>query len=143
MAIPPVSKTGASKEACRFKSCLLRMFKFFRKNKKEPVNLKEVLEYLKKLEKNHEKISREFEEFKEKSRKNLQKVGIVRFNPFKEIGGEQSFSIAVLDANDNGIVITSHYGREANRVYAKPIEKGTSKYQLSKEENEAISEATK
>lgn len=119
------------------------MFKFFRENKREPVNLKEVLEYLKKLEKNHEKISREFEEFKEKSRKNLQKVGIVRFNPFKEIGGEQSFSIAVLDANDNGIVITSHYGREANRVYAKPIEKGTSKYQLSKEENEAISEATK
>lgn len=119
------------------------MFKFFRKNKKEPVNLKEVLEYLKKLEKNHENFSRELADFKEESKKTLQKVGIVRFNPFREIGGEQSFSIALLDANRNGVVITSHYGRESNRVYAKPIEGGKSKYQLSKEENEAINKATK
>ncbi len=90
------------------------MFKFFKKNKKEPESLKEVLECLKRLEEDNEKISRELEEFKKANRKNLQKIGIVRFNPFKETGGDQSFCIAVLDANNNGFVVTSHYGREAN-----------------------------
>ena len=117
------------------------MFKFFKKTKKEPENLKDVLERLKRLEESHENISRELEDFKKASRKNLQKVGIVRFNPFQEIGGDQSFSVALLDAADNGFVITSHYGREANRVYTKPISHGQSEYSLSKEEKEAISRA--
>lgn len=119
------------------------MFKFFKKNKKEPEGLEEILNYLKKLEKKLEDFSREFEGFKKESRKTLQKIGIVRFNPFKEIGGNQSFSIAVLDRNNNGFVITSHYGRETNRVYAKPIERGQSKYQLSGEERRAIEKAIK
>lgn len=117
------------------------MFKFFKKNKEEPKNIEGVLEYLKKLEESYQNLSRELESFKEKSKKDLQKVGAVRFNPFPEVGGDQSFSIAVLDADNNGFVITSHYLRESNRVYAKPIEKGTSKYQLSKEETEAINKA--
>jgi DNA gyrase/topoisomerase IV subunit A len=123
------------------------MFKFFKKgplfthNKKEPKDLKEVLDYLKKLEKNYEEVSRELVEFKKECQKDLQKFGVVRFNPFKEVGGEQSFSIAVLDANNNGFVITSHYGRESNRVYAKPIENGKSEYQLSAEEEKAINKA--
>ena len=106
-----------------------------------PENLKEVLKRLRGLEENYENISRELKEFKEKSRKDVQKVGIVRFNPFPEVGGDQSFSIALLDENNNGFVITSHYLRELNRVYAKPVEKGISKYQLSKEEIEAINKA--
>ena len=117
------------------------MFKFFKKTKKEPADLKDVLEYLRKLEESHQEISRELADFKKESRKNLQKVGVVRFNPFKEIGGDQSFSIAVLDADNNGFVITSHYGRESNRVYAKPIGNGTSSYSLSKEEEEAVARA--
>ncbi len=118
------------------------MLKFFKKTKKqEPENIKEVLEYLKRLEKSHAEITRELAELKEDNKKNLQKIGIVRFNPFKETGGDQSFSIALLDADNDGFVITSHYSREANRVYAKPIEKGVSKYQLSTEEKEAINKA--
>lgn len=117
------------------------MFKFFKKNKKEPESLKEILEHLKRLEENYEKTSREFKEFKEKSRECLQKVGIVRFNPFKEVGGDQSFSVAVLDANGTGLIVTSHYGRETNRVYAKSIKNGQSQYALSAEEKKAINEA--
>ena len=75
--------------------------------------------------------------------KAVTKVGIVRYNPFKDIGGDQSFSIALLDDSDSGIVVTSHYGRDANRVYAKPLEKGKSKYSLSQEEEQAIAEALK
>ena len=105
--------------------------------------MKEVLGYLKELEENYKDLSQEFEAFKAKSKKDLQKVGMVRFNPFPEVGGDQSFSIAVLDANNDGFVITSHYLRELNRVYAKPVKNGQSQYQLSNEEIEAISKAIK
>ncbi len=117
------------------------MFKFFKKEKKEPKNLKEVLDYLKKLEENFEKKSKEIENLKKKGKFSIQKVGIIRFNPFSEVGGDQSFSLALLDANDDGIVITSLYTREGNRVYGKPIQKGASEYSLSAEEKEAINKA--
>jgi len=117
------------------------MFKFFKKGKKEPENLKEVLAQFKDLENNFEKLSQDLENFKKESQLSLQKVGIVRFNPFSEVGGDQSFSIALLDGNDDGVVITSLYSREGNRIYGKPIKAGQSEYSLSKEEKEAIEKA--
>ncbi len=71
----------------------------------------------------------------------VQKVGVVRFNPFKDTGGDQSFIIALLDSNNKGVVLSSLYTREGTRVYTKPIEKGGSTYHLSKEEKEAIAKA--
>jgi len=65
-------------------------------------------------------------------------VGIVRFNPFQETGGNQSFAIAILDSQGNGVTITSLHSRDGTRVYAKPVEKGQSDYALSDEEREAI-----
>lgn len=115
------------------------MFNFFRK--KEPKNLKEVLSILQNLESKIGKISEELEKLKKESEFSIQKVGIVRFNPFSEIGGDQSFSIALLNKNNDGLVITSLYTRERNRVYAKPIIKGKSQYLLSKEEKEALEKA--
>jgi len=117
------------------------MMKLFNKTKKEPQNLKEVLGILKNLEDSASKISQELAELKNNNKKNLQKVGMVRFNPFKEGGGDQSFSIAVLDALNNGFVITSLYSNAINRVYAKPITNGASSYALSQEEKEAIGKA--
>lgn len=117
------------------------MINFFKKNKKIPEDLKEVAAYLNKLESDFEELKKEFQEFKEKSKKDLQKVGMVRFNPFGEIGGNQSFSIAALDANNDGFVLTSHFGKELNRVYAKPIKNGESPHVLSDEEREAIKKA--
>jgi hypothetical protein len=73
----------------------------------------------------------------------ITKVGVVRFNPFKDVGGDQSFAIALLDSNDDGIVISSLYTREGTRVYTKPIEMGKSTYNLSDEEQEAIKKAIK
>lgn len=75
------------------------------------------------------------------SERSFQKIGVVRFNPFKEVGGDQSFSLALLDAQNNGFVVTSLYEKETNRVYAKPIEQGASKYPLSDEEKKAIGKA--
>ena len=121
-----------------FISILNNMLNFFRKKKKEPENLKEILSQFKDLKEDFEKILKELESLKKENEFNIQKVGIVRFNPFKEIGGDQSFSIALLDGNDDGVVITSLYSREGNRVYGKPIKGGQSEYLLSGEEKEAI-----
>jgi hypothetical protein len=74
----------------------------------------------------------------------ITKVGVVRFNPFKDVGGDQSFAIALLNSNDDGLVISSLYTREGTRVYTKPIEMGKSaSYNLSEEEQEAIKKAIK
>jgi hypothetical protein len=75
------------------------------------------------------------------NRKNFQKMGFVRFNPFGDAGGSISFVLALLDADDNGVVISSLHGREGNRTYAKEVKKGTSKSELTEEEKQAIKEA--
>lgn len=117
------------------------MFKFFKKQKKEPKNLKEILAYIRELEENIENLSEGLQNVKKMALPSLQKVGIVRYNPFNDVGGDQSFSIALFDAYNNGFVITSLYSREGNRVYAKPIKNGKSEFQLSEEEREAIARA--
>jgi hypothetical protein len=69
----------------------------------------------------------------------IHKVGVIRFNPFKDLGGDQSFAIALLDGQSSGVVISGLHTREGNRVYAKPVEKGKAvKHPLTDEENEAI-----
>ncbi len=72
-----------------------------------------------------------------------QKISIVRFNPFGDTGGDQSFVLAVLDAHNSGYVLTSIHGREGTRVYVKPIDYAKSKYPLSVEEKKALSQAAK
>jgi len=119
------------------------MFKFFKKRKREPENFKELLAYFRKLEESFEKLSKELKNLKEEGKFSIQKVGIVRFNPFSEVGGNQSFSIALLDGNNDGVVITSIYARDGNRVYGKSVKSGLSKYSLSQEEKLAIEKAIK
>jgi hypothetical protein len=69
----------------------------------------------------------------------IHRVGILRFNPFGDIGGDQSFSVAFLDGKNSGLVISSLHTREGTRVYAKPIDKGEAeKYPLTEEEKKVI-----
>jgi hypothetical protein len=68
-------------------------------------------------------------------------VGVVRFNAFQDTGSDLSFAVALLDAGENGLVVSSIYGREESRTYAKPVREGKSPYQLSGEEQEAIRRA--
>ena len=71
--------------------------------------------------------------------KGIHKIGVVRFNPFKDIGGDQSFSIALLNGKKDGLVISSLFTREGARIYAKSIMAGEAeKYPLTEEEKEAI-----
>jgi len=73
----------------------------------------------------------------------LQKVGVVRYNAFDNVGSDLSFSIALLDNNDMGVVISGLYSRDSSSTYAKPIAGGKSKYALSVEELQAIDIAKK
>ncbi len=117
------------------------MFNPFGKKKKEPQNLKEVLAQFKDLEERFGKLSQKLEKLRKENKFSVQKVGIVRFNPFSGVGGDQSFSVALLDGNNDGLVITSLYSREGNRIYGKPIKAGISEYLLSEEEKKAIEKA--
>lgn len=70
-----------------------------------------------------------------------QKIGIVRYNAFDDVGSDLSFALAILDNENNGVVLNAIYARTSNNIYAKPIENGTSKYTLSEEEIHAVSRA--
>jgi biopolymer transport protein ExbB/TolQ len=88
-----------------------------------------------------EKQSQQISILQEKIQSTLQHVGIVRYNPFKETGGNQSFAIALTDEHKNGVVISSLYTRERVNVFAKPLENGGSSFQLTAEEEQAIAKA--
>lgn len=72
---------------------------------------------------------------------NVSHLGVVRFNPFADKGGDQSFAVAFLDDHHDGVVFSGLHSRSDVRVYAKPIVGGTSTYPLTNEESEAINRA--
>lgn len=118
--------------------------KLFGDTKKE--ELKKILEeHLKRVGLVQVKIA-DLEKLVEKIQKtdlvHLQKVAWVRFNPFEDTGSDQSFALALLDGEDNGLVISSLHGRDRTRIYCKPvISGGASDYPLSDEEAQAIQKA--
>lgn len=71
----------------------------------------------------------------------IQKVGLVRYNAFKDTGSDLSFTLAILNKENTGVVLNGIYSRDMSNIYAKPIENGQSQYVLSEEEKEAITKA--
>lgn len=124
-------------------------FVFFRrltKGTKENELLKVLSRILKVQEENSGSIvaiEKEVKRIDWEARYHVQKVGIIRFNPFKEIGGDHSFSLALLDGEDSGAIITCLHTRERTRVYMKGIKKGKSELELSSEEKKALEKAIK
>jgi len=104
--------------------------------------LRDLVEKSERSEKDIQKIFEKISELEKVAKISLQKVGVVRYNSFKNVGGNQSFSIALLDSQNSGFVITSLYMREKTRIFAKPIFQGKSEYSLSEEEKRAIEKAT-
>ena len=74
-------------------------------------------------------------------RRSFQRIGLIRFNPFEDTGGNQSFALALLDANGDGIVFSSLHTRAGTRVYAKAVNGGRSETALSEEETQAVRDA--
>jgi len=112
---------------------------FFKKKQTEPENIEDLLSAFNDLKNKVEFLELEIAKLREKNKTMIQKVKLIRFNPFSDVGGDQSFSISLLDENDNGALITSFYSREGSSVYGKPIKNGKSSYPLSKEEREVLS----
>lgn len=71
----------------------------------------------------------------------IRHVGLVRFSPFHDTGGDQSFTLALLDGRRDGVVVTALHSRADSRLYAKPVEGGESSYALTPEEREAMTRA--
>jgi hypothetical protein len=88
-------------------------------------------------------IEKRIDLMEEDGKFHVQKVSLVRFNPFKELGGDHSFSLAMLDAHNSGVIITGLHTRERTRVYMKEIKKGESNVELSSEEKKALTNAQK
>jgi len=82
-----------------------------------------------------DKLARRLEK---ESTYHVQRLAIVRFNPFRDTGGDQSFAIALADGQGNGVILSSLHARDMTRVYAKPLEKWQSAYTLTDEEKQAI-----
>lgn len=126
-----------------------RIFALFNRLTKgvEVADLKKVLEKVLDSEVSNKKqidqVFKRIENLEEDGRLHIQKVGLVRFNPFKELGGDHSFSLAFLDDKSSGIIITSLHTRDRTRVYMKDIKKGKSSFELSSDEKRALAIAEK
>ncbi|MDP3784593.1 MAG: DUF4446 family protein [bacterium] len=103
--------------------------------------LREITKELEELHKSREDIEKYLAEVEQRLKRSVQYVGVIRFNPFQDSGSDQSFAIALMDEKKNGMVISSLYSREVSRLYAKPLEGGASRYQLSDEEKKSIEAA--
>ena len=84
-----------------------------------------------------------YEEIDNRLNKCVQKVSIIRYKAFDNMGSAQSFSIALLDAGNNGVIITGIYGRNECITYAKQVDNGVPKYELSDEEKNVLQDAMK
>ena len=93
------------------------------------------------LEDAERRIHREIREIKDNLKITYQKTGLVKYDAFREMSGALSYSLALLDKENNGVLISSMYSREGCYTYAKEIIKGESKINLSEEEAEALKQA--
>lgn len=100
--------------------------------------LKEYIKDIKEIKKENSEIKAYYTKLDRDVNSCIQKIGLVRYNAFKDVGSDLSFAIALLDNNDNGVVFNGLYGSDSSNIYAKPIKNGQSTYQLSHEEKYAI-----
>ena len=107
--------------------------------------LRDYLNDVKEIKKDNSEIKAYYTKLDSDIASCIQKVGIVRYNAFRDVGSDLSFAIALLDGNDTGVILNGLYGSESSNIYAKPVKGGVSQYQLSEEEKYAleIAEQTK
>jgi hypothetical protein len=129
---------------------IYKTFRFYRRLSREAgkKDLRLILEKLLSDQKDSAKsihhLQQQFRQYQLDSVYDIQKIGLVRYNPFAETGGNQSFCLSILDDKNNGVVISSLHSRDATRVYAKPVKNSRGvEFKLSEEEKRAIKKARK
>jgi hypothetical protein len=104
--------------------------------------IEEFVKTSRRLDERTKLIAQEIDNINGRLAKAVQKVHTVRYNPFRDQGGNQSFATCFMDENGDGLVISSLYSRDKVSVYAKPLKDGKSDYELSQEEKESIDKAS-
>lgn len=102
------------------------------------MKLEKFFETSKNIEEKYSKLLDMVTDMDKTAKSKIQKVGLIRYNPFDEMGGNLCFALALLDGNDNGVVLNGIHSRTGSFTYAKPIEMGVSTYMLSDEEIQAV-----
>lgn len=100
--------------------------------------LEEVLKEVGGFKQDLKGLELDFKELKLEGLSHLQRIELLRFNPYHDTGGNISFTIAMLDNKGTGIILTSLHARSGTRIFAKPVFEGKSKYDLSSEEEEVL-----
>lgn len=95
------------------------------------------------FEARHEQINQDLADINRRLKKSVQKVETLRYNPFRDQGGNQSFTTAFVNEEGDGVVISSIYSRDKVGIYGKPIRGLTSEYELTDEEREVLNQAKK
>ena len=126
-------------------SSLNKKYKKFLEKLGNGNNIEEDLETymyrVEKVEKQNAEIANYVKTLDEDLTRCIQKVGIVRYNAFKDTGSDLSFTLALLDEHNDGVVLNGIYSREMSNIYAKPVKNGESSYTMSEEEKMAVQKA--
>jgi len=129
----------------KIKAFAKRQERFFRSFSGSNIedSLNRFLDRVEEVNNNNTKLENHCNDIDRKLIKCFQKIGVVRYNAFENVGSDLSFAIALLDANDDGFVVNGVYSRDSSCTYAKPITNGATKYVLSAEEMQAVDTARK
>lgn len=100
-----------------------------------------LLQDIEKLHKSGNQVDLNIKQIEQKLKTSIRGLETVRFNPFKDSGSNQSFAIALLNEEGDGVILSSLYSRERMSVFAKPIKKHSSEYELTQEERDALNRA--
>lgn len=121
----------------------MRLGKFWRgKNGADiEATLQDILNNIKELEKNQHEIGTHVLHLDKKLRSSIRKVEMIRFNPFKDQGSNQSFAIALLNDEGDGVVLSSLYSRERMSIFAKSIKNKAAEFELFTEEKDVVTKA--
>lgn len=123
---------------------LEKKYKYFMKNSKGENIENSIVSYMDRIDKvkaESDIMKKSYEDMNERLKVCMQKYSIQRYRAFEDIGSDLSYSIALLNEDNDGLILTGIYGRNESTTYAKPIEKGISRYDLSSEEKQVLENA--
>lgn len=103
--------------------------------------LKKYIEEVESISIENKEIEKYCDKLNNKTDQCIRKIGLIRYNAYKDTGSNLSFALAMLNEDNSGVVLNGIYSRDTSNIYCKTVEKGVSSYALSKEEEEAISKA--
>lgn len=126
---------------------LNKRYKSFMKKLSRSTNIEEALkEYMDKVnivKEEQKEILENIKGIEQELALCTKKVGLVRYNAFKDTGSDLSFALAMLDSNNNGVILNGIYSREMSNIYAKNVKEGKATTKISEEEEQALREAMK